>query len=158
MARAHRQSARDVMSGCGHARVAQAPVRASHSCHPNASASPQGVRIGVVSDSHTGLSPGAGAGYIRRNNRGTFGYIRVHSGTFGYIRVHSGVCAAPPDLPDTHENQQIVGPTLFAQGTFAACTHPFYKTKKGEAVFVAPKRSCLLKFYKVMVWDLVATG
>ena len=74
-----------------------------------------------------------GAGYIRRKNEGTFGYIRVHSGTFGYIRVHSPPL---PGLPDTHENQRILGSTLFALGTFAACTHPFYKTKKGGTVFV----------------------
>ena len=86
----------------------------------------------VASDGHAGLSPGAWA-------PGTFGakrgYIRVHSGTFGYIRVHSGVSAPLPDLPDTHENQRILGSTLSTQGTFAATTHPLYNIKKGELEF-----------------------
>merc|ERR1712051_31449 len=50
----------------------------------------------------------------------------------GKTKVHSGTLAPLPDLQDTHENQRILGSTLFAQGTFAACTHPFYKTKRGE--------------------------
>ena len=63
------------------------------------------------------------------------GYIRVHSGTFGYIRVHSGTLRPFQTFEKPHENQRFLDSTLFSQGTFAATTHPFYKTKKGELEF-----------------------
>ena len=54
-----------------------------------------GSTRGVASDSHAGPSSGARApGFIRRNNSGTFGYIRVHSGTFG--------CVCHPSRPPRH--------------------------------------------------------
>ena len=67
----------------------------------------------------------AGVGYIRRKKEGTFGYIRVHSGTLRPFQT----------FEKTHENQRFRESTLFSRGTFAATTHPFYKTKKGELEF-----------------------
>ena len=63
--------------------------------------------------SFSGVHSGTLGGYIRGYIRGTFGYIRAHEGAFeGY------------ESPTKHRK------SVMGQGTFAACTHPFYNIKK----------------------------
>ena len=82
--------------------------------------------------------------YIRPQNEGTFGYIRVHSGTFGYIRgilghlwaVHpSGLHIAfvPQKLRRLSEDGGSVELQGHAPGgSFGATTYPFYNIRRGH--------------------------
>ena len=77
-------------------------------------------------------------------------YIRtklgVHSGTFGYIRLGWG-------FPGVYENLANRRRRSSCLGTFAACTHPFYKTKKGVMGFKRWGQSPTLQAFRNLPGD-----